>query len=160
MGAPRVAGLDAASVTDLLSHALSSRPVMAEQVLQLRRAADVQAAVLAAGRRSAAQAWHPLSTVEAMRACGPGSDAFAQRDLTFHAALAGATGNPLHAPLVERLRGLMKDSVGQGLRYDPDATQFGTLVGARAPGLSGARRARGRCGGRYAGTPPSGGKSP
>ncbi|WP_255639909.1 hypothetical protein [Deinococcus taeanensis] len=41
MGVPRVARLDIAPFTDLLGHALSSWPVTAEQVLQLRRALKV-----------------------------------------------------------------------------------------------------------------------
>ena len=73
---PRVGGLNAAPLTAMLEHVLSTRQATPQHVLQLRRAIELQAASLAAIHRSAAQASALEGTVTEMERCGPGSDAF------------------------------------------------------------------------------------
>ncbi|AWT37785.1 GntR family transcriptional regulator [Deinococcus arenae] len=126
--APRVAAPHPAPLTDLLAHALRGQPASAAQVLDVRRALELQVAALAAAHRTPAQTDALHASVQAMREAGLGTDAFIEHDLRFHATLAGATGNPLHGVLVGALHALTAHSIRGGLPHYADPAHFGALV--------------------------------
>ncbi len=126
--APRVAAPHPDPLTAVLEHALLGQPASAAQVLEIRRALELQVAALAATHRTGAQAAALRRSVSAMRQAGPGTDAFIEHDLHFHTLLAGATGNPLHGVLVGALHALLARSIRGGLPHYADPAHFGALI--------------------------------
>ncbi|NTX99054.1 FadR family transcriptional regulator [Deinococcus sp. JMULE3] len=126
--APRVAAPDPAPLTEVLDHALLGQAASATQILEVRRALELQVAAQAAAHRTGAQAAALRASVSAMQAAGPGTDAFIEHDLHFHTLLAGATGNPLHGVLVGALHALLARSIRSGLPHYADPAHFGALV--------------------------------
>jgi len=127
---PRVGGLNADPLAAVLEHVLGTRQVTPQQVLQLRRATEIQAAGLAAIHRREGESAALEAAVLAMERCGPGSDAFVIHDLAFHEALAQACGNPLFVVLNRALHGIFEASIRRGRRHYADPYHFGALVEA------------------------------
>lgn len=81
---------------DVLGWLLASGPdrELLRGLTEIRLAIEPAAAMHAAERRTEAQANEILAAVEAMQAARESIDAFTQRDLLFHHAVADASGNP------------------------------------------------------------------
>jgi len=113
---PRVQGLSSAVLTQLLGFALRIAHVSAPQVLQLRRAVEIEAVRLAAQNGTQAQFERLKECVAQMRKAGTDHERIIAADVALHTTLAEATGNPLFALMLGGLRGPLEDSMGQGLQ--------------------------------------------
>ncbi len=77
-----------------------------DELHELRSLLEVQSAVLAAKRRERRDVDRLQKSVDALERC-EGHEKWVKLDAAFHVALANATGNRLHAHLVEHLRGVL-----------------------------------------------------
>lgn len=112
---PRVQGLNAIVLTQIIGFALRTARLSAPQVLQLRRAIEIEAARLAAQHGTQTQFDQLRECVAEMREAGADHDRMIAADVTLHTLLAEATGNPLFALMLGSLRGPLEDSMAQGL---------------------------------------------
>lgn len=113
---PRVSRISNRVLTQLLQHALSTRQVSAQDMLELRRPIELLAAELAATKRTDDDVMSLRRTVAAMKATGLRREAFVQADIRFHEIIGRATGNPLFGLIVSALRESMELSVRIGIR--------------------------------------------
>lgn len=87
----------ATTVSASIALLFQTRVVTAGQLSEFRRALEVQAAQLAAARRSDAGLTHMSSTLDAYLTCGPDPAAQNVHGRAFHQAVARASGNALLA---------------------------------------------------------------
>jgi len=113
---PRVSRISNRVLTQLLQHALSTRQVSAEQMLELRRPIELLASELAAAKRTDDDVAALRRSVAAMKATGLRREAFVRADIRFHEIISRATGNPLFGLIVSALRESMELSVRIGVR--------------------------------------------
>ncbi len=109
---PKVGTLNSDFLTHLLLHAISTKQISIEQVLDLRTAVEVRAAELAALKRTQADMQQLRAAILGMRKSVASPDDFVQHDLSFHGVINGATGNPL----VEVMGGAMHECMQQSMR--------------------------------------------
>ncbi|WP_189067386.1 FadR/GntR family transcriptional regulator [Deinococcus radiotolerans] len=114
--APRVAALNADPIAAMFRHVLDTRQVSAPDVLEFRRATELQAAPLAALRRSDAQAAALLAAAAAMQ----DTPDLLPQDLAFHELLADSSGNPLFSVIAQTFRVLTERSIRQGQHHYTD----------------------------------------
>jgi GntR family transcriptional repressor for pyruvate dehydrogenase complex len=95
--------LGAAPLDGFLADAVATRQLAVNEVLELRRAIEIEVAGLAARRRSDADVAELERQIERMRGT-VGRLAYLKHDLAFHSALAAATHNALFALLIESMR--------------------------------------------------------
>lgn len=95
--------LGAAPLDGFLANAVATRQLAVNEVLELRRAIEIEVAGLAAHRRSDADIAELERHIERMRST-VGRLAYLRHDLAFHRALAAATQNPLFALLIDSMR--------------------------------------------------------
>lgn len=113
---PRVSGLDASALTQIVAFALSTAHVNAAQVVQLRRAVEIEAARLAAQHGTESQFDLLRECVAAMELAGTDHERIIAADVALHEALAEATHNPLFTLMIKGLHGPLEDSMAEGLR--------------------------------------------
>jgi len=113
---PRVRGPDASVLTQIIGFALSTAHVNAAQVVQLRRAVEIEAARLAALHGTEAQFDRLRECVAEMNEAGADHERIIAADVALHVALAEATQNPLFTLMIKGLRGPLEDSMAEGLR--------------------------------------------
>lgn len=113
---PRVQGLNSSVLTQLIGFALRTAHVSAPQVLQLRRAVEIEAARQAAKHGTQVQFERLRICVTEMRAAGADHERMIAADVALHTTLATASGNPLFTLIIEGLRGPLEDSMAQGLK--------------------------------------------
>jgi len=113
---PRVGGLDASALTQIIAFALRTARVSAAQVVQLRRAVEIDAARQAAQSGTEAQFDRLRECVVAMNESGTDHERIIAADVDLHVALAEATQNPLFALMIKGLRGPLEDSMAEGLK--------------------------------------------
>lgn len=113
---PRVQGLNSSVLTQIVEFALRTAHVDALQVLQLRRAVEVEAARLAAEHGTEAQFERLRQCVTDLRAAGADHERLIAADVALHTTLAEATGNPLFLLMLGGLRGPLEDSMALGLK--------------------------------------------
>lgn len=87
------------------------------QILEVRHGIEVQAARLAAQRRSGEQLARLTDLVAKMGAAIDDSDSYTNLDLDFHLQIAAATQNRMLFYLVESIRDVLRDTIRQGLRH-------------------------------------------
>jgi DNA-binding FadR family transcriptional regulator len=113
---PRVSRVSNRVLTQLLQHALSTRQITAEQMLEMRRPIEQMAVELAAARRSDDDVAALRRTVATMKAASLTRETFVRADVRFHEIIGRATGNPLFGLVASALRESMELSVRAGLR--------------------------------------------
>lgn len=113
---PRVQGLNSSVLTQIVGFALRTAHVNALQVLQLRRAMEIEAARLAAKRGTPAQFERLRECVADMQQAGMDHGRLIAADVILHRTLAEATQNPLFTLMIDGLRGPLEDSMAQGLK--------------------------------------------
>lgn len=118
--APRVGGLTTQPLTSMFRHILDTRQVSPLHVLQFRRAVELQAVSLAALHRTPEQAASLLDAVKGMQRCAEEGQPLTGPDLTFHALLAEATGNPLFQVLTRTFSALIEGSMLSGMVHYSD----------------------------------------
>jgi GntR family transcriptional regulator, transcriptional repressor for pyruvate dehydrogenase complex len=122
---PRVGALNSVFLTHLMLHALSTRQVSPEQVLDLRGSVEVHAAELAAQRRSDQDTKQLRGAVAGMKKSLRDPHKFVLHDIRFHQIVNGATGNPLFPIIGGAMRECMEKSILAGLE---SRTARGQLV--------------------------------
>ena len=109
---PRVGVLNNSFLRHLMVHALLTKQVSLRQVLELRASVEVDAAAMAAERRSENEMQKLWLAVEGMRKSLERTHAFVQHDLRFHHVINVATGNPL----IDIISGAMYESIQESMR--------------------------------------------
>lgn len=109
---PRVGVLNNSFLRHLMVHALLTKQVSLKQVLELRASVEVDAAAMAAERRSESEMQKLWLAVEGMRKSLDRTHAFVQHDLRFHHVINVATGNPL----IDIISGAMYESIQESMR--------------------------------------------
>lgn len=126
---PRVGALNNALLTNVMRHALYTRQVSPEQVLDLRCSIEVRAAELAAEMCTAKDVADLRLAVAGMsRALKKNTDRWVENDIRFHEIISGATGNPLFRLLVGTLRDCMESSIRAGLESRTTRAQLARIV--------------------------------
>jgi GntR family transcriptional repressor for pyruvate dehydrogenase complex len=126
--APRVGALSNVFLTHFMLHALSTRQVSPEQVLDLRSSVEVYAAELAARRRSDEDTKQLRAAVAGMKKEIRSPHKFAHHDIRFHQTINNATGNPLFPIIGGALRGCMEKSILAGLERRTGRAQLHQVV--------------------------------
>lgn len=105
----RVALPDAEPVALILDHTVFARGLSIQQVLDVRRTLEARTVSLAAVRRSDAQAAELLDLASRMfAALERGHAELMDLDIRFHSVIAQASGNPLHAMLIDSFQGVTR----------------------------------------------------
>ena len=102
-------------LTHLMLHALSTRQISVEQVLELRASIEVQSAQMAARRRTTGDVQRLRVAVAGMRKSCKDPNSFVLYDLDFHGVLNGTTGNPLVEVICGSMHECMKESMRVGI---------------------------------------------
>ena len=113
---PRVRGLDALVLTQIIGFGLRTAHLNASQVIQLRRAVEIEAARLAAQHGTEAQFERLRDCVAEMSEAGGDHERLIAADVALHVTLAEATQNPLFTLMIKGLRGPLEESMAQGLK--------------------------------------------
>ncbi len=86
------------------------------ELMEIRRGLEVQAATLAAQRKTPADLEAMQKAVRAMRESMDDLDRFTQLDVEFHIAIAAASHNSILVYLVESIRDALRDTIRAGLQ--------------------------------------------
>lgn len=86
------------------------------ELVEVRRGIEVEAAGIAADRRSDADLGELDAALAAMRGSLGDADHYANQDVRFHVAIAAATGNQMFRHLVESIREALRTTISEGLR--------------------------------------------
>jgi GntR family transcriptional regulator, transcriptional repressor for pyruvate dehydrogenase complex len=121
---PRVRGLDASGLTQIIGFALRAAHVNASQVVQLRRAVEIEAARLAAQYGTEAQFDRLRECVAEMSEAGTDHARMIAADVALHITLAEATQNPMFTLMIKGLRGPLEESMAEGLRGQRTREEF------------------------------------
>lgn len=98
-----VSKLGAGPLDGFIANAVATRQLAVNEVLDLRRAIEIEVAGLAAQRRTDGDVAELGRHLGRMRAA-VGRTAYLRHDLAFHRALAAATQNPLFTLLIDSMR--------------------------------------------------------
>ena len=129
---PHVGALKNTVFSQLIRHALSTRQVSPEQVLDLRSSIEVRAAELAATHRDSGHIRTLRLAVAGMRRTQRNPDRFVPHDIRFHETIGQATGNPLFALLAGPLRESLGVSIRAGLESRTTQAQLNRIVDTHA----------------------------
>jgi GntR family transcriptional regulator, transcriptional repressor for pyruvate dehydrogenase complex len=113
---PKVGVLNRSFLTHLMVHALSTKQASLRQVLELRASIEVEAAGLAARRRTRSDLQRLCVAVQGMKQCANRYNSFVRHDLDFHSVINNATGNPLLEVICGAMHESMRESMSLGLR--------------------------------------------
>ena len=125
---PRVGSLNSAFLTNLLIHALLTRQVSLNQILELRASVEVRAVRLATERCTAADIENLRSATEGMRNSMDQLDTFVRHDLQFHRVLNAATGNPLFDVICGAMLKSTQESMRVGIQGRRDRAEVRRVV--------------------------------
>lgn len=100
----RVAAPDAAPLSMILDHTVTTKQLSVQQVLDVRRTLELRTASLASLRRTDAQAQELLQIVEDMFNTLERPDEVMELDIRFHELIAQASGNSLYGIIVGSFR--------------------------------------------------------
>lgn len=112
----RVGVIDGSIMALPLGHAVDTAQVSVPQVWDARRALERRTAELAAMRRTDAEADAILDMARALRRAGDDLAVQVEHDIAFHAAIAGATRNPMFALMIASFAELMRQTCPIGWR--------------------------------------------
>ncbi len=112
----RVGVIDGSVMALPLGHAVDTAQVSVPQVWDVRRALERRTAVLAAMRRTDAEARAIRDHARALRRAGDDLPTQTEHDIAFHAAIASATRNPMFALLIASFADLMRETCPIGWR--------------------------------------------
>lgn len=93
------------------------------ELLEVRKGVEVQSAILAARRRTAADLDALRRLVAAMRRCLDEPARYTELDAELHLAIAGAARNEMLHRLVDAIREPLKETIREGLRSRTTDTQ-------------------------------------
>ena len=113
---PRVGAIDGSVMSLPLGHAVDTAQVTVPQVWDARRALERRTAVLAAMRRTDAEAKAISGHARDMRRAGEDLARQTEHDIAFHAAIAGASRNPMFVLMIAAFADLMRQTCPIGWR--------------------------------------------
>jgi DNA-binding FadR family transcriptional regulator len=93
-------------------------------LIEVRKGVEVQSAMLAAERRTYEELAHMKEIVAKMSQHLDDLDAYTERDMALHLAVASATHNTMMYYLVESIREVSKDTIREGLLHRRTAEQL------------------------------------
>jgi GntR family transcriptional repressor for pyruvate dehydrogenase complex len=108
---PRLKAMNSAVVTQVFGYALKTAQVTVQQVMETRRAIEIQSAQLAATRATEPQCARLRELVGQMRAALGDHARRIAADMALHTMLAEASQNPLNALLLDALRDPLEQSL-------------------------------------------------
>ena len=97
---PRVGALDGSVIATSLDHAISTAQIRVIDVWDVRRTIEVRTAMLAAENATAAQAAGIVALAERLEAENQADEQTTETDISFHLAIAEASGNELFHQIV------------------------------------------------------------
>lgn len=112
----RVGAVDGLMMAMPFEHAVDTAQATVSQVWDARRSLERRTAELAAIRRSSEEARVILDHARALRAAGGDLAVQTEHDIAFHAAIAGATRNPVFVLLIASFSSLMRQTCPIGWR--------------------------------------------
>jgi len=112
---PKVQRPNASVLQQLIEFELRTAHLTVAQVLQLRRAIEIEMARLAAEQGTEEQFERLRKLVDEMHQAQGDHERIIAADVAFHTTLAEATGNPLFALMIAGLRGPLEGSMAHGL---------------------------------------------
>ncbi len=104
----RVSAIDDTVMALMIDHAVQTQQISVQQTLDLRRSIELRCAVLAAMRRSPAEAEQLTALARGMRAAYGDFPRMAELDIAFHQTIARATRNPMYAIVISSFRVVME----------------------------------------------------
>ena len=116
----RVAQTDDSVLSLMIDHAVHTKQIRIQQILDVRRTIELRTVSLAALRRSDHEAAAILERAAAMRANLARAEMVMEADIGFHEAIAKASRNPLFALLVGSFRVITRETwpIGWATRYN------------------------------------------
>lgn len=112
----RVGAIDGSMLSLIMTHAVHTEQSSVPQIWDARRALEQRAVVLAALQRTDEEAQAIIRHAQAMRAAGSDLAVQVEHDIAFHAAIAGATRNPVFSLLIASFSDLMRETCPIGWR--------------------------------------------
>lgn len=94
------------------------------ELIEVRKGIEIQSAMLAAERRTAAELTGLQGLVERMDRCLGDVEQYSELDLELHLALAAATHNAMLFHLISSLREVSRDTILAGLRHRHGSAQL------------------------------------
>lgn len=116
----RVAQTDDSVLSLMIDHAVHTKQIRIQQILDVRRTIELRTVSLAALRRSDREAADIVDLAAAMRANLAKADTVMEADIAFHEAIAKASRNPLFALLVGSFRVVTRETwpIGWATRFN------------------------------------------
>ena len=104
----------------MLDHAVNTKQIRIQQILDVRRTIELRTVSLAALRRSDREAGEIVDFAAAMRANVAQAESVMEADIAFHEAIAKASRNPLFALLVGSFRVVTRETwpIGWATRFN------------------------------------------
>lgn len=126
---PRVAPIDESVLSLVIDHAVNTKQVTVQQILDVRRTIEARTAFLAALRRSPREATRLTEIGAEMQASFASPERVMELDIAFHETIAQASRNPLFALLIASLKVITRATwlVGWNTRAD-DATRMESVA--------------------------------
>lgn len=112
----KVGAIDGSVMGASLDHAVSTEQISVAEVWDVRRTVEVRIAMLAAERRTDAQATQIMALAQAMAQAVDDLPRITGNDIALHEAIADAAGNALFAQIVRSFAPLMQAAVPQAWR--------------------------------------------
>ena len=106
----RVAQTDDSVLSLLIDHAVQTKQIRIQQILDVRRTIELRTVSLAALRRSDAEAKAIVDLAATMRASITQAEKVMEADIAFHEAIAKASRNPLFSLLVGSFRVVTRET--------------------------------------------------
>ncbi len=126
----RVAPADGSAIGRMIDHCVYTNQLSVQQIFDVRRTIELRTAALAAFRRTPAEADEICDIAGMMRANRAEPGNVMELDITFHAAVARASRNPLFALLVSSFAPVTRQNWAIGWAARPtDAERMDSIDG-------------------------------
>ena len=123
-----VAELDHGAMSLMIEHGVLTQQISVQQVYDVRRTIESRIAVLAALRRTDAEAAELVRIAADMRAAVDQPEVLLEKDLAFHDILARSSRNPLFVLIVGALQAITRQTWSIGWRSRVSATDRETML--------------------------------
>lgn len=128
----RVGAMDGAAIAASLEHAVATAQINVVDVWDVRRTVEVRIAMLAAERRTEAEALEIVRLADAMRDSADDMVQMTKHDIAFHLAIAAASRNPLFEQIVNSFAPLMEVAVPKAWETRTARTRRDLMIGRHA----------------------------
>lgn len=125
----RVGAMDGAAIAASLEHAVATAQINVVDVWDVRRTVEVRIAMLAAERRTEAEALEIVRLADAMRDSADNFTEMTKHDIAFHLAIAAASRNPLFNQIVNSFAPLMEVAVPKAWETRTARTRRDLMIG-------------------------------